>query len=154
MQGSVSPVAFDLTTYISIRSLSEEEDDMLDKLDPAIRYLQKLGSEYLNLVFQNARWVLDINREMGLQVFSLLLLTELSLLKLCAKIFTAEDAQLPRDKVSEFLMNISPALCAGYMEYLIDEAGEANPVFHDRLAELYLRASMDPKATEGKHMTK
>ena len=36
------------------------------------------------------------------------------------------------------------------MEYLIDEAGEANVVFHDRLAELYLHATADPAHSEGK----
>lgn len=46
-------------------------------------------------------------------------------------------------------MNISPALCAGYMEYLIDEAGEANPMFHDRLAELYLKAAQDTRTSDG-----
>lgn len=45
-------------------------------------------------------------------------------------------------------MKISPALCAGYMEYLIDEAGDANPVFHDRLAELYLKAAQDTRTSE------
>ncbi|KAF8311952.1 hypothetical protein DL93DRAFT_2060501 [Clavulina sp. PMI_390] len=112
-----------------IHELSLDEDDLLDKLGPAIRYLQKLGTEYLDLIFRSARWVIDVDAKMGLQIF------------------TAEDAQLPRDQVSDFLMKISPALCAGYMEYLIDETGEANTVFHDRLAELYLRAAQDGRAT-------
>lgn len=64
------------------------------------------------------------------------------------QIFTAEDAQLPREEVSSFLLNISPGLCAGYMEYLIDEASEANPTFHDRLAELYLKAAQDTRTSE------
>ena len=35
------------------------------------------------------------------------------------------------------------------MEYLIGEAGEANPVFHDRLAELYLKAAQDTRSGDG-----
>lgn len=56
---------------------------------------------------------------------------------------------MPREKVSDYLLNISPGLCAGYMEYLIGEAGEANPVFHDRLAELYLQAAQDTRSGDG-----
>ena len=48
--------------------LSLEEDDLRDKLEPAIRYLQKLGPEHLELIFKNARWVIDVNHDMGLQV--------------------------------------------------------------------------------------
>lgn len=66
-----------------------------------------------------------------------------------SQIFAAEDAQLPREEVSEYLLNISPGLCAGYMEYLISEAGEANSVFHDRLAELYLQAAQDSRGDDG-----
>lgn len=48
--------------------LSLDEDDVRDKLEPAVRYLQRLGPEYLPLIFENARWVLDVDRNMGLQV--------------------------------------------------------------------------------------
>lgn len=138
-------------------SLSLQEDDIHDKLDPAVRYLQKLGTEQLDLIFRSANWVLDIDHDMGLQVYLIQLSTPSPLgiltITMCSRvvpqIFTAEDAQLPREKVSEYLLNISPRLCAGYMEYLIGDAGEANPVFHDRLAELYLKAAQDGRSSEG-----
>jgi len=35
--------------------------------------------------------------------------------------------------------------CARYLEYLIEERHEELPVYHDRLAELYLQMTMDAK---------
>jgi hypothetical protein len=51
-------------------SLSKEKANLNDKLEPAIRYLQKLGPEHLPLIFDSARWVIDADHELGLQVFS------------------------------------------------------------------------------------
>jgi len=50
--------------------LSEKEMDVKDKLGPSITYLQRLGSEYLDTVFQYSKWILDENSEMGLEVSS------------------------------------------------------------------------------------
>jgi len=52
------------------RRLSEKEMDMRDKLGPSITYLQRLGSEYLDTVFQYSEWILGENSEMGLEVSS------------------------------------------------------------------------------------
>ena len=47
--------------------------------------------------------------------------------------------ELPRSKVTDFLEEeLDPGLCARYLEYLIEEREEMSPLFHDRLAELYL----------------
>lgn len=51
----------------SIR-LSTLEDDMEDKLDPSIQYLQKLGPEYIDEVFRYARWIFDTDKDMAFQV--------------------------------------------------------------------------------------
>ena len=48
--------------------LSEKEDDMRDKLGPSISYLQKLGPEYLDQIFESARWVFEQDREMAFEV--------------------------------------------------------------------------------------
>lgn len=44
---------------------------MKDKLGPSITYLQRLGSEYLDTVFQYSKWILGENSEMGLEVSSI-----------------------------------------------------------------------------------
>ena len=67
-------------------------------------------------------------------------------LKTPLKIFTAEVVELPRSKVADFLEEeLDPALCARYLEYLIDEREETSTLFHDRLAELYLEMASRAK---------
>lgn len=41
---------------------------MRDKLGPSISYLQKLGPEYLNQIFESAHWVFEQDREMAFEV--------------------------------------------------------------------------------------
>lgn len=48
--------------------LSAEEEDMLDKLQPSIFYLQRLGPEYLELIFMASRWIFDADRNMAFEV--------------------------------------------------------------------------------------
>lgn len=58
-------IAFCLCLFLR-RSLHEE--DVFEKIDPTIRYLQKLGPEYLGLIFAWCKWVLDADASRGLQV--------------------------------------------------------------------------------------
>ena len=48
--------------------MSANEDSVRDKLGPTISYLQKLGPEYLQQIFDAARWVFDTDRDMGFEV--------------------------------------------------------------------------------------
>jgi hypothetical protein len=50
--------------------LSEKEMDMKDRLGPSITYLQRLGPEYLDTIFQCSKWILNENAEMALEVSS------------------------------------------------------------------------------------
>ncbi|KAF9509816.1 hypothetical protein BS47DRAFT_1411338 [Hydnum rufescens UP504] len=113
-----------------LHDLSKEKVDLNDKLEPAIRYLQKLGPEHLPLIFNSAQWVIDADHGLGLQIF------------------TAEEVQLPRGRVADFLMGIDATLCIGFIENLIDELGETDSTFHDRLADLYLKGALDSRQTE------
>ena len=45
----------------------------------------------------------------------------------------------------DFLAGIDPKICARYLEYIIRERSEDTPVFHDRLAELYLSMALTAK---------
>lgn len=69
-----------LTNSFSMISLSRKEDDPLDKYQPSIRYLQKLGPEYLDLIFKSARWIFESKPEMAFDVGTLLRLDILGLL--------------------------------------------------------------------------
>lgn len=47
---------------------SRDEEDKLDKLDPTIRYLQKLGPKYTYLIFSEAKWVFKEDARMATRV--------------------------------------------------------------------------------------
>jgi hypothetical protein len=114
--------------------LSENEDDMRDKLQPSISYLQKLGPEHLDQIFQSSRWVFEEDRDIAFEIF------------------TSEDVELPRNKVADFLETVDPSMCAKYLEYLIEERSEEEVACHDRLAELYLSMTLNAlkRGDEGK----
>jgi Vam6/Vps39-like protein vacuolar protein sorting-associated protein 39 len=100
---------------------------MDDRLYDSIQYLRRLGPEYLPQIFESARWVIEQDSKMALEIFK------------------SDDVDLPRKEVADYLENISPALCARYLEYLIEEREEDSIEFHDRLAELYVRMTLAAK---------
>ncbi|KAJ9090674.1 hypothetical protein QFC20_007852 [Naganishia adeliensis] len=106
-----------------LREQSIDEEDKLDKLDPTIRYLQKLGPEHVDLIFSEAKWVFQEDAQMA------------------SRIFIADEPEveaLPRHRVAEYLEQLDKPTCVRYLEHIINELGEAGPDFHDKLAELYL----------------
>jgi len=48
--------------------LSEASADIKDKLRPSIVYLQKLGPEYLDIIFKFSRWVFERDADMAFEV--------------------------------------------------------------------------------------
>ncbi|EMD34098.1 hypothetical protein CERSUDRAFT_141580 [Gelatoporia subvermispora B] len=110
-----------------LRHLSEKETDMRDKLMPSVTYLQRLGPEHLDLIFECSRWVFEEDADIGFEIF------------------TSEETELPRQQVVEYLEKIEPGIGARYLEHLIQERGEEAPLFHDWLAELYLRMTLTAK---------
>ncbi|CAE6468651.1 unnamed protein product [Rhizoctonia solani] len=107
--------------------LSKEEYDPLDKYQPSIRYLQKLGPEYLELIFKSARWLFEEKPDMAFDIF------------------TAEEVQLPPEEVADYLESVDPMICIQFIEYLFAERQEESITFGDRLAELYLRQTIKLK---------
>ena len=116
---------------------------MKDRLGPSITYLQRLSPEYLETIFQYSKWVLNENSEMGLEVSSMNIFYITLLIR--PKIFTSEEVELPPQKVANFLESVNRKFCARYLEFLIEERHEESYIYHDRLAELYLRMTMDAK---------
>lgn len=49
-------------------SLSQNETDMREKLQPTVTYLQKLGEEYIDQVFKSARWVFQQDQNIAFEV--------------------------------------------------------------------------------------
>lgn len=117
---------------------------MKDKLGPSITYLQRLGPEYLDTIFQYSKWVLNENSELALEVSGVVNIFYTTLLIL-PKIFTSEEVELPPQQVANFLESVNRKFCARYLEFLIEERHEESYIYHDRLAELYLRMTVDAK---------
>jgi len=110
-----------------LHSMNLDEEETRDKLDPTIRYLQKLGPAHLEQIFKSSLWVLETDRDMGFEIF------------------TTEEAELPRQMVADFLDKFDPHVCVRYLEYLINERNDVSTTFHERLAEAYLRLSLEGK---------
>ena len=51
-------------------SLSQNESDMREKLQPTVAYLQKLGEEYIDQTFKYARWVFQEDQNIAFEVRS------------------------------------------------------------------------------------
>jgi hypothetical protein len=62
-----------------------------------------------------------------------------------SKIFTSEEVELPPPHVANFLEGVNRKFCALYLEFLIEERHEESYIYHDRLAELYLRMTLESK---------
>ena len=52
-------------------SLSQNEDNVREKLQPTVTYLQKLGEEYIDQVFKYSRWVFQQDQDIALEVRSM-----------------------------------------------------------------------------------
>ncbi|EJD37691.1 hypothetical protein AURDEDRAFT_116691 [Auricularia subglabra TFB-10046 SS5] len=117
-----------------LKELSEHDDDPRDKLDPTIRYLQKLPPSEVQTVFTWARWAFNVDS------------------KLALNIFTLEESELPRAAVADYLEKIDPRLCMRFIEHLIYElpVKVTDQAFHDRLADLYLQAVVSGPKDERK----
>lgn len=106
--------------------MSEEEDDVDERLQPTIRYLQKLGPDHLDLILSTAQWVLAADRSAGLEIFT-------------ADLGAVES--LPRHAVARHLERTDPLACIGYLEHLVGALGEQGPDLHEKLAGLYISQS-------------
>lgn len=48
--------------------MSEDEDDVDEKVGPTVRYLQKLGADHLDLIFESSRWIFSVDPITALDV--------------------------------------------------------------------------------------
>ncbi|KAI8061931.1 vacuolar sorting protein 39 domain 2-domain-containing protein [Thamnidium elegans] len=103
--------------------LGKQNDGPLRGVSPTIRYLQRLGLDYFDLVLQYSRWVLEKDPKNGMDIF----IDDL-----------AEVETFPRDKVLQHLESISSDLAIQYLEYIIEDLHDESPEFHNRLVIAYL----------------
>lgn len=51
--------------------MSQDETDPEEKVEPTVRYLQKLGSAHLDLIFESSKWIFEVDQNAGLKVGTL-----------------------------------------------------------------------------------
>ncbi|GAA5871131.1 hypothetical protein JCM1840_007600 [Sporobolomyces johnsonii] len=106
-----------------LRQMSVDEDDPEEKVADTVRYLQKLGADHVNVIFEASKWVFEHDREAGLQIF----IADLE-----------EVESLPRHATMAHLEGIGRDVCIKYLEHIIHVLGEQGADFHEKLIELYL----------------
>ena len=78
----------------------------------------------IDLILEFAEWPLQVNPELGMEVF----------------LADTEKAEtLPRERVVNFLQGIDIDLAVQYLEHVINELNDMTPQFHNRLVGAYLR---------------
>ena len=84
---------------------------MEDKLDPSIRYLQKLGPEYIDQIFASSRWIfnLDPDRAFQVNIFPMFLI-------LASPIFSRFSPQRMSNFPSNVLQIISKVSMPDYVQ--------------------------------------
>ncbi|KAH9489099.1 Vam6/Vps39-like protein [Bulinus truncatus] len=87
-----------------------------------VQYLQHLGKDHINLIFEYAEWVLKKFPEDGLKIFTEDL---------------PEIETLPRDQVLDYLERFGTDLAIQYLEYIIFERKDQKEEFHNRLVDAY-----------------
>jgi len=101
---------------------SEECGSPLAHHDRTVQYLQHLGSDHIELIFDFASWVIVGFPEDGLKIFT----EDLN-----------EVEELPRAKVYDFLVKNHRPLSLAYLEHVVGEWGDGNALFHNALALHY-----------------
>lgn len=115
--------ALELLQKINIQSKSSDKNFKLN--NPHLRtkeYLQHLGKDHIELIFEFAEWVLREYPEDGLKIF-------------------IEDIQeiesLPRKQVLDYLRSINPDFVIPYLEHIIYVWKEIDHNLHDTLVNEY-----------------
>ncbi|GEM08903.1 rab guanyl-nucleotide exchange factor [Rhodotorula toruloides] len=107
-----------------LKRMSEDEEDPKEKVEPTVRYLQKLGPTHLAVILDASRWVFKQDVESGLQIF-------------CADFEEVES--LPRHAVMAHLADVERDVCIKYLEHIIRQLDEQGADFHEKLIELAAR---------------
>lgn len=105
-----------------LQSQASDPTSSLSGHDRTIQYLQHLGTEHKQLIFEFAGWVLEKSPEDGLKIFT-------------------EDLQevedLPRAEVLDYLLKNHQSLVIPYLEHIIHTWNESKPIFHNILIKQY-----------------
>ncbi|KAA6422986.1 MAG: vam6 Vps39 isoform X1 [Trebouxia sp. A1-2] len=96
----------------------------------AVRYLVKVGGNQTGLVKKHARWILTVDPEAGLEMF------------------TGMQPPLSPDSLLPILASHAPSLCATYLEAAIAQGSVSAQEYDTYLAEMYLQTVLEEADTE------
>lgn len=102
---------------------STKANSVLSNHERTIQYLQNLGHQHLDLIFEYGSWVLKSYPEDGLKIFT--------------DDIIPETEQLPRNIVLSYLEKINPNLVIPYLENIIWNWNDTTPDFHNSLVHKY-----------------
>ena len=102
---------------------TDEADPVLRGPQRTVEYLKELPPELIETILQFEKWPLQVNEDLGMQVFIA---------------DTLNAANLPRTQVTDFLRGINRRLAVRYLEHTIDEWHEDDDNLHEALVDLYL----------------
>lgn len=125
-----------------LKEQSKQPDSSLEGYRDTKKYLQQLGAEHIDLIFNFSDWILKEHPEEGLKIFT-------------EDIETVE--KLPRPKILDFLLREHESLVIPYLEHVIHTWNDTNSLFHDALINRYRDKITDKKADiteEELHYTK
>lgn len=111
-----------------LKQFAEDEDDVEEKMRPTVQYLQNLGAEFIDVILESSHWLLEVDSELGMEVFTA---------------DTGKVGSWPRLEIVDDLNRFDKGVCAAYLEFIIEHAGEADPELHDKLIRLYLRRAAE-----------
>lgn len=103
------------------------DDSPMNGYEKMVQYLQNLGQEHLEIIFEYAVLVLEHDPELGLRIFTADL---------------QETEQLDRNLVLEFIRRRAPEMEIPYLEHLIHFWNDKTPQFHTTLLLRYRQKVM------------
>ncbi|XP_066141377.1 vam6/Vps39-like protein [Euwallacea fornicatus] len=106
----------------ALELLQTEKSMEEESVEKTVKYLQKLGSENMALILQFSEWVLKKEPEKGLKIFTEDL---------------PEVENLPRPRILDTLLKEHPDLAIPYLEHIIHNWKDDNPLFHNALIHQY-----------------
>ena len=112
---------------------AEGIDSQLQGPARTVSYLQALPPELVDLILEFARWPIQTDPKLGMEVF----------------LADTENAELlERGKVLKFLESVDIALAQKYLEHAIDELDDLTPELHQKLLSLYLDRLKDKEGSD------
>ncbi|KAH0999814.1 hypothetical protein HUJ04_013582 [Dendroctonus ponderosae] len=120
----------------ALELLQTEKSIEGESVEKTVKYLQKLGSENMGLILQFSDWVLKKEPEKGLKIFTEDL---------------PEVEKLPRPRILDTLLKEHPHLAIPYLEHIIHNWKEENPLFHNALIHQYREKILKDGAANSEH---